>query len=232
MRKQRLERLEQSPRKETTEETEKVEIDIKKLLRIKRFFFGILTQTLTMISLNFLAPSAAIHFKSYGFSPVFIGFAFAVPAICYALTAPLLYLFTDRLPKRAVMLIGIVLCAIGMFFVGTSKSLGLENNPEMILTGLIILGASWGAMGIPVMPEMQEAVEMSDGPQYDGEELDNFISGLFVLSTGVGESIGPILSSVLYDQFGFREAADIFAFIIIVYGLIYFFFCGNYRMFM
>ena len=81
MRKERLERLEQSPRKESTE-TEKVEIDIKKLLRIKRFFFGILTQTLTMISLNFLAPSAAIHFKSYGFSPVFIGFAFAVPAIC------------------------------------------------------------------------------------------------------------------------------------------------------
>ena len=53
-----------------------------------------------------------------------------------------------------------------------------------------------------------------------------------MLSTGAGESIGPILSSVLYDQFGFREAADIFAFIIIVYGLIYFFFCGNYRMFM
>ena len=107
-----------------------------------------------MISLNFLAPSAAIHFKTFGFSPVFIGFAFAIPAICYALTAPLLYLLTDKLPKRAVMLLGIILCAVGMFFVGTSKSFGLENNPEMIITGLIILGVSWGTMSIPVMPEM------------------------------------------------------------------------------
>ena len=71
---------------------------------------------------------------------------------------------------------------------------------------------------------------MSDH-QYDPEELDNFISGLFVLVTGAGESIGPILSSVLYDQFGFREAADIFAFIIVVYAVIYFFFCGHLRMF-
>ena len=184
-----------------------------------------------MISLNFLAPSAAIHFKTYGFSPVFIGFAFAIPAICYALTAPLLYLLTDKLPKRAVMLLGIILCAVGMFFVGTSKSFGLENNPEMIITGLIILGVSWGTMSIPVMPEMQEAVEVMSELQYDAEELDNFISGLFVLSTGAGESIGPILSSVLCDQFGFREAADIFAFIIVVYAVIYFFFCGHLRMF-
>ena len=184
-----------------------------------------------MISLNFLAPSAAIHFKTFGFSPVFIGFAFAIPAICYALTAPLLYLLTDKLPKRAVMLLGIILCAVGMFFVGTSKSFGLENNPEMIITGLIILGVSWGTMSIPVMPEMQEAVEVMSEHQYDAEELDNFISGLFVLVTGAGQSIGPILSSVLYDQFGFREAADIFAFIIVVYAVIYFFFCGHLRMF-
>ena len=133
-----------------------------------------------MISLNFLAPSAAVHLKSYGFSPVFIGFAFAVPAICYAVTAPLLYLFTDRMPKRAVMLIGVLMCATGMFFVGTSKSLGLENNPEMIITGLIILGISWGIMSVPVMPEMQEAVEQREDLDYDEEELDNFISGIFV----------------------------------------------------
>ena len=184
-----------------------------------------------MISLNFLAPSAAVHLKSYGFSPVFIGFAFAVPAICYAVTAPLLYLFTDRMPKRAVMLIGVLMCALGMFFVGTSKSLGLENNPEMIITGLIILGISWGIMSVPVMPEMQEAVEQREDLDYDEEELDNFISGIFVVATGVGEAIGPMLSSILYDAYGFREAADIFAFMILIYGILYFFFVGHIRMF-
>ena len=190
-----------------------------------------MTQILVMTSLNFLAPSAAVHLKTYGFSPVFVGFSFAVPAICYAVTASLLYMFTDRLPKRAVMLIGVLMCALGMFFVGTSKSLGLENNPEMIITGLMILGVSWGIMSVPVMPEMQEAVEQRTDLDYDEEELDNFISGLFVIATGIGEAIGPMLSSVLYDTYGFREAADIFAFMILIFGIVYFAFVGHIRMF-
>ena len=107
-----------------------------------------------MIALNFSAPSLAVYLKTYGFSPVFIGVCFAVPAVTYAIIAPLLYIFTDRMPKRAVMLIGIFTLSIGVFFVGTSKSLGLENNPEMIITGLAIMGASFGIMSIPVMPEM------------------------------------------------------------------------------
>ena len=169
--------------------------------------------------------------KTYGFSPVFIGLAFAVPAIVYAVLAPLLYLFTERLPKRAVILLGVLLMSLGMFFVGTSKSLGLENNPVMIITGLIILGASWAIMSIPVLPEMQEAVETKPNLNYEEEELDNFIAGLFVICTGIGEAIGPTLSSVLYHYYGFREAADIFAFMVLIYAVVYFTLVGHFRIF-
>lgn len=69
-----------------------------------------------------------------------------------------MYLFTEKLPKRAVILIGICLMSIGMFFVGTSKTLGLENNPAMIILGLMIIGASAGMISIPVLPEMLDAI--------------------------------------------------------------------------
>ena len=142
----------------------------------------------------------------YGFSPAFIGVCFAVPGIIYAAISPLMYLFTERLPKRAVILIGIMMMSLGMFFVGTSKSIGLENNPALILLGLMIIGASAGMISIPVLPEMLEAIEEKSDKKYNLEELNNFISGIFVTCTGLGEFIGPVLSSFLNERYGFREA--------------------------
>ena len=142
-----------------------------------------------------------------------------------------MYLFTERLPKRAVILIGIILMAIGMFFVGTSKSIGLENNPAMIIMGLMIIGASAGMISIPVLPEMLESIEDRQDLKYDAEELNNFISGLFVTSTGLGEFIGPLLSSILNDAYGFREAQDTYANIILIFAILYFLSTGHVRIF-
>lgn len=169
--------------------------------------------------------------SKYGFSPAFIGFCFAVPGIIYAALSPLMYLFTERLPKRAVILIGILMMSVGMFFVGTSKSLGLENNPAMIILGLMIIGAAAGMISIPVLPEMLEAVEERNDRDYEPEELNNYISGLFVTCTGVGEFIGPVLSSFLNERYGFRVAQDIYAQIVLVFAFIYFFSAGHIYIF-
>ena len=157
-------------------------------------------------SIQFMAPSLAVHLRKYGFSPAFIGVCFAVPGIIYAALSPIMYLFTERLPKRAVILIGIVLMSVGMFFVGTSKTLGMENNPAMIIAGLMIIGAAAGMISIPVLPEMLEVVEDMKDVKYDPEELNNYISSVFVICTGAGEFIGPVLSSLLNDSYGFRGA--------------------------
>ena len=163
----------------------------------------------------------------YGFSPAFIGFCFAVPGIIYAALSPLMYLFTERLPKRAVILIGILLMSIGMFFVGTSKSLGLENNPAMIMLGLMIIGAAAGMISIPVLPEMLEGIEEGSTRNYNLEELNNYISGIFVTCTGLGEFTGPVLSSFLNERYGFREAQDIYANCVLVFAIIYFLSVGH-----
>ena len=179
-----------------------------------------------------MAPAFSVHMVKYGFSPAFIGFCFAVPGVIYAAISPLMYLFTERLPKRAVILIGIFMMSIGMFFVGTSKSLGLENNPAMIILGLMIIGAAAGMISIPVLPEMLEAIDEKGDKKFDPEELNNFISGVFVTCTGLGEFIGPVLSSFLNERYGFREAQDIYAQIVLAFGIIYFCCVGHFNIFL
>ena len=192
--------------REVTLEDKHDEISLKYLLSIVRFFFGLVSQVLVAASIQFMAPAFSVHMVKYGFSPAFIGVCFAVPGIIYGAISPLMYLFTARLPKRAVILIGIVMMSIGMLFVGTSKSLGLENNPAMIILGLMIIGGASAFISIPVLPEMLEAIEEKGGKNYNAEELNNFISGIFVTCTGLGEFIGPVLSSFLVEKYGFRVA--------------------------
>ena len=167
--------------------------------------------------------------QRYGFSPAFIGLCFAIPGIIYAALSPLMYLMTERMPKRAVIIIGIILMSVGMFCVGTSKYFGLENNPGMIMLGLMIIGVAAGMISIPVLPEMLEAIELREDIRYDPEELENYISGVFVICTGLGEAIGPTLSSSLNEAYGFRVAQDIFAAGCLLYAIVYFFCVGHFR---
>ena len=50
-------------------------------------------------------------------------------------------------------------------------------------------------------------------------------------STGIGETIGPIISSVLNDQYGFTLAQDYWCSILLCYVLLYFFFGGGIDIF-
>jgi hypothetical protein len=61
-------------------------------------------------------------------------------------------------------------------------------------------------IAIPVMPECLEAIEVRTDFNYDPDEINNEISGIFVTSTGIGEIFGPITSSILNELYGFTRA--------------------------
>lgn len=193
-----------------------------------RFFFALGSQILVTASIQFLAPSFAVHMQKYGFSPAFIGLCFAVPGIIYAALSPLMYLLTERMAKRSVIIIGIVLMAVGMFCVGTSPLLGFDNNPATIFIGMMIIGVAAGMISIPVLPEMLEAIEGRKDMNYEPESLENYLSGVFVISAGLGEAGGPFLSSFLNEGYGFRTAQDIFACGCLCYATLYFLSVGHF----
>lgn len=66
---------------------------------------------------------------------------------------------------------------------------------------------------------------------FDPEEVNNEVAGVFVTATGVGEAIGPIASSVLNHHYGFTAAQDYFASYLLCFMLVYFFLGGGYSIF-
>jgi MFS family permease len=97
--------------------------------------------------------------ESFGYTPVFIGFTFAVPTLIYASTTPLIYILTEKFKKTTVIIFGYSLMALGMFLVGTSKIIGIYNSPAFIIIGLAIMGFGAGMIIIPILPDMLESIE-------------------------------------------------------------------------
>lgn len=203
-------------------------ISIMKMFTSPRFVFGICSQSIVTGSISFLAPSLSLHLQMFGYTPNFIAISFCIPSLLYAALSPFVYLLTDRLPKRLVILFGIVLLTFGMFLVGQSDVLGLDADADFVLLGLCAVGVAAALMAIPVMPECLEAIESDPQFNYDPEEINNEISSIFVTSTGVGDTIGPIACSMLIEMYGYTGAQDIYASFLMCFGLLYFFLAGGF----
>ena len=164
----------------------------------------------------------------FGYTPEFIAISFCIPSLLYAALSPFIYLLTDRMPKRLVILTGIFLLTLGMFLVGQSDVLGLDADADFVLLGLCTIGIAAALIAIPVMPECLEAIETDSSMNFNPEEINNEISGIFVTSTGVGDSIGPVACSVLNELYGYTAAQDLYASFLMCYGLLYFFLAGGF----
>jgi MFS family permease len=127
------------------------QVPLSELLCIPRFVFGMASQMNLMMTIQYLAPTMAIHLQEYGFSQTAIGLSYGIPAILYAMTAPFVYRLCQRMEKRGVVLIGFVTISVAMLMVG--------GQPNSVFIGLCLLGLSIGLVTIPVLPEMLESVE-------------------------------------------------------------------------
>jgi len=79
------------------------------------------------MSYSYLSPNLANVLKSYGYSPKQIGFAFGIPAILYACSGPFMYILTEKMQKRGVILIGFIGVSISMLMIGGSDFMQFEK---------------------------------------------------------------------------------------------------------
>lgn len=85
-----------------------------------------------------------------------------------------------------------------------------------------------GFVVIPIMPELLESIEEDPELNYDEEELNQNVSGMFIAAQGIGETVGPILGSVLESEYGFSNSQDIIAVSTTIFLLAYILICGRY----
>jgi hypothetical protein len=93
-----------------------------------------------------------------------------------------MYLLTQKMQKRGVILIGFVQISFAMLMIGGSDIFDFQKQPVFVFLGLCIIGLSVGMITIPVLPEMLDSIEedSSIGGRYDLESIENYISGLFI----------------------------------------------------
>jgi MFS family permease len=125
---------------------------------------------------------------------------------------------------------GYGIISIGMFLVGPSQLLRIIDSEIVMLIGLCIMGLGCGMIIIPVMPDMIEAAQ-TRYPQMAEEMLHNKISGIFIASQGLGETLGPVLGSIFEELVGFRSSQDIIAITLLVFMVVYYLACGKMEMF-
>lgn len=164
----------------------------------------------------------------YGLDSVWVGACFALPTVFYILTGPIfLPLITKAFEKRAILMVGFIILASSAFLVGPSKLLGFPNeSAPLMIIGLAILGTGAAFTIIPIIPEMLDSVK----DKYEGQQTevsDNF-SGIFNISGGVGQIVGPSCAGLLNDRVGFNWTFDIIGCLLIAFNIIYILSCGGF----
>ena len=124
------------------------------------FTFGLLADLLVLGGISFGLPFLGTHLASYeGFTQGWIGVYYSAPAISFFINCLLIRKYTSILPRRLVILIGLIFNAIAIFCVATSPLLSMVNNPYTIFFGLILLGWSATLVIVPMVPELLSSIE-------------------------------------------------------------------------
>lgn len=136
-----------------------------------------------MMTLQFIAPNISVKLFSLGFDQTLIGVTYGTPSILYACTCPFIYLLTQKVQKRGIIVIGFVCISIALLMIGGNDYIReFKKESYFILFGLILIGISAGMVTIPVLPEMLDAINEDKEliAKYDNEYIQNVISGLFI----------------------------------------------------
>lgn len=207
--------------------TYNVKVNVRHLLREKRFAFGLLGQFLAYFALQFISPVLALRLADFGSTPLQSGAMFAIPSLLYVLHMPLISLYTRCISKRAIIITGFSLLSLSMLFIGNSKWLNIPESLTFTMVGLVMLGIGFSAIVVPIFPEMLEGVEQRH-PQYlVSNELNDVAAGLFNASMGLGESVGPVISGVFNVRLGFASSQESLAILIAFFTMAYLVSCAN-----
>jgi len=109
--------------------------------------------------------------------------------------------------KRGVLFIGLSLQSLGALIAGRQSIFGHDAVTLLVVVGISIFGLGTGMTAIPNMPEILDAIEeayKAKGIKTDEFYLYNHIAGYFVMCQGLGETLGPLTSSLLERRVGFN----------------------------
>jgi len=142
------------------------------------------------------------------FSPLTIGLLFAIPTLCYGITAPFIGKFSSRIGNFKVMIFGLILSSAFFPLLVYPTSLWFIM-PLMALIGI--------GMGLTLTPSLPEFANIS---QKSGTNSYGVVYSIYNMAYSVGMMLGPIIASVFTDLIGIKITYFALSFAIIIYSLL------------
>jgi MFS family permease len=160
------------------------------------------------MSFALLESAMPIEFDARGWSRSVIGLVFAFAALAHTLMSPVSGAMADRLSRKKMMVVGLLLLALLLPVPAFVKGLA-PTFAIMACLGLIAT-----ISGSPVAPAVTSAVDDMGGGGYSSA------FGLINLTIAVGLMIGPLLGGVGVDLVGIRPSLLAFAAVLGLYALV------------
>ena len=160
----------------------------REALTTSAFWFLALGQASALLVIGSLMVHLVIYIhEDLGYSLGLAALAITVQTLGQIVGQLFATLFGDRLPKRPLVIVALLLHATAMLL------LALADGLPMIYVAVVINGVAWGSRG-PLMMGLRA--------DYFGPRRFGTIMGFSSLVIMLGMIIGPIFAGVMYDQTG------------------------------
>ena len=160
----------------------------REALTTSAFWFLALGQASALLVIGSLMVHLVIYIhEDLGYSLGLAALAITVQTLGQIVGQLFATLFGDRLPKRPLVIVALLLHATAMLL------LALADGLQMIYVAVVINGVAWGSRG-PLMMGLRA--------DYFGPRRFGTIMGFSSLVIMLGMIIGPIFAGVMYDQTG------------------------------
>ena len=160
----------------------------REALTTSAFWFLALGQASALLVIGSLMVHLVIYIhEDLGYSLGLAALAITVQTLGQIVGQLFATLFGDRLPKRPLVIVALLLHATAMLL------LALADGLPMIYVAVVINGVAWGSRG-PLMMGLRA--------DYFGPRRFGTIMGFSSLVIMLGMIIGPIFAGIMYDQTG------------------------------
>mmetsp|Transcript_13572 Transcript_13572/g.19822 ORF Transcript_13572/g.19822 Transcript_13572/m.19822 type:complete len:430 (+) Transcript_13572:1937-3226(+) len=196
-----------------------LEVQLKHLIDPGLFTVGGVV-VLAMITMTFTEPVLSEHLLSFGVSSALIGLFFTIPTVPYVGVVLFISKIPESVPRKHLMVLGMVISFIAMLLLGPWKGLYLPHNLVVVSLGLVVMGVGLAFSILPCLPELVK-IGQAKLPEHNPEHVSDAVSGFLTFCFFVGEIVGPPLAGFLRDLSGFENAAAYTGGLDLVYGFIF-----------
>lgn len=105
---------------------------------------------------EFEIPLMAILYSNFGFKVEHISVLIGTPFLFYLFSSLFIYILTDKMQKRGLMLIGLLVVSLSMLLIGSYSRFPEESDERyiVVIVGTCTLGLASALVNIPALPEL------------------------------------------------------------------------------